>query len=62
MSPSTQRVGGMQSTVRILRSIGHPKVLRIGSNSRTQSRLPNIPFLISRFKKLLTKNGVYRNS
>ena len=59
---STQRLGGIQIIAGILRSIGHPSILRIGSSSKKQSSALNIPSLTSRFRKSLTGNGIHRNS
>jgi len=39
ISPNIQRVGGMQTAVETSRSISYPKDWRIGSNSRTQSKV-----------------------
>ena len=59
--PNTPRVGGMKIVNKILRNIGQPSILRTGSSSKEQSKVPRDPSLTKKFKKSPTKEGVLRS-
>ena len=62
ISPSTPRVGGMQTVTEILKSTGCLGILRIENNTKRQSKTPSIYFSTKKSKKLPTKDVAHGNS